>query len=298
MLVLGSRLDIRQTGALTAAFETGRTIYHVDIDPGEINNRLHACRPVVAHLRPFLERLADAASQSRRPDRAEWIAEIFRRRAQWPDTREADAPGINPNQFMHELSRSSPHASVYTVDVGNHQMWAAQSLELGGDQRFLTSGGMGSMGFALPAAVGACFASGKPVLMIAGDGGMQLNIQELETVRHHKLPLKMVVINNRSLGMVRQFQQSYFQERYPGTVAGYSAPDFAKVAEAYGIGSLSVDHPARLGESLQRLWADPDAPFLLQVAVDVSANAYPKIAFGRPITDMEPFAKPADLSRI
>ncbi len=297
LLVLGSRLDIRQTGSLVAAFEAGRTIYHVDIDPGEINNRLKKSRPVVAHLRPFLRQLADAAARKTWPERTEWLMEIGRQRAEWPDTRELRPPGINPNEFMHALSKASQQASVYSVDVGNHQMWSAQSLELEADQRFLTSGGMGSMGFALPAAIGACFSTGKPAVMIAGDGGMQLNIQELETVHHHRLPVKMVVLNNRSLGMVRQFQQSYFQDRYPGTCWGYSAPDFKEVARAYHLESRSVSEKQSLPDALAKMWADPQAPFLLEVAIDVSANAFPKIAFGRPISDMEPLAKPEDLGK-
>ena len=295
ILVLGSRLDIRQTGAAVSAFQAGRVIYHVDIDVGEINNRLQGCKPVVAHLRPFLTGLVDLASKMQWQDRTDWISEIQGLRKQWPDTHEIQAPGINPNAFMHELSRASKQASAFVVDVGNHQMWAAQSLELDDHQRFLTSGGMGAMGFALPAAMGASFATGMPVVMIAGDGGMQFNIQELETIAHHRLPVKMVVLNNQSLGMVRQFQQSYFQERYPATSWGYSAPDFSEVARAYRIESLTVSDTRSLPAALEKMWANPQEPFLLQVSIDVSANAYPKIAFGHPMTEMEPFAKPLEM---
>jgi acetolactate synthase-1/2/3 large subunit len=295
MLVLGSRLDIRQTGAAVAAFQAGRVIYHVDIDEGEINNRLQGCKPIFAHLRPFLTGLVDLASKMQWQDRTDWISEIQGLRVQWPDTHEIQAPGINPNAFMHELSRSSKQASAFVVDVGNHQMWAAQSLELDDHQRFLTSGGMGAMGFALPAAMGASLATGMPVVMIAGDGGMQFNIQELETIAYHHLPVKIVVLNNQSLGMVRQFQQSYFQERYPATSWGYSAPDFSEVARAYRIEGLTVSDTNLLPASLEKMWADPQMPFLLQVSIDVSANAYPKIAFGQPMTEMEPFAKPLEM---
>lgn len=295
ILVLGSRLDIRQTGAAVSAFQAGRVVYHVDIDEGEINNRLQGCRPIVAHLRPFLTGLVDAASKTQWQDRTDWISEVQGLRKKWPDTHEVQAPGINPNAFMHELSRISKPAAVFVVDVGNHQMWAAQSLELDDHQRFVTSGGMGAMGFALPAAMGASFATGMPVVMIAGDGGMQLNIQELETVAHHRVPVKMVVLNNQSLGMVRQFQQSYFQERYPATCWGYSAPDFSEVARAYRIKSLTVSESHSVPAALEEMWMNPLEPFLLQVFIDVSANAYPKIAFGHPMTEMEPFAKPLDM---
>lgn len=182
------------------------------------------------------------------------------------------------------------------LDVGNHQMWAAQSLELGPGQRFLTSGGMGSMGFALPAAIGTALACpGQPVVMIAGDGGFQLNIQELQTVVGNRLPIKMVILNNQCYGMVRQFQQSYFEERYQSTYWGYSAPDFAQVAHAYGIASHTVDDISGVQHALEKMWNDPKAPFLLQVMINTFANAYPKIAFGRPITEMEPFAEPVGM---
>jgi acetolactate synthase-1/2/3 large subunit len=296
LLVLGSRLDIRQTGVDVGAFKGERVIYHVDIEEGEINNRLKGCIPVISHLQPFLNAVIEASSNSHWMERPDWLSEIQDLRKEWLDIREAqNVTGINPNVLMHELSRYSKLAYVYTVDVGNNQMWAAQSLELEPYQRFLTSGGMGAMGFALPAAVGASFATGKPVVMIAGDGGMQVNIQELQTIVQHKLPIKMVILNNRSLGMVRQFQQSYFNERYPSTYWGYSAPDFADVANAYKIESQTVTDCQSLPLALEKMWENPQAPFLLQVFVDFSTNAYPKIAFGHAMTEMEPFAKPMEM---
>jgi acetolactate synthase-1/2/3 large subunit len=296
LLVLGSRLDIRQTGADVLGFKGDRVFYHVDIEESEINSRLNGCIPVISHLQPFLATLIKNTSNSRWIERTDWLTEIQNLRKEWPDTREAqNVTNINPNVLMHELSIYSKQASVYTVDVGNHQMWAAQSLELDESQRCLTSAGMGAMGFALPAAIGASFATGKPVVMIAGDGGMQLNIQELETIARHKLPIKMVILNNKSLGMVRQFQQSYFNERYPSTYWGYSAPDFADVASAYRIESQTVTGYNPLLLALEKMWENPQAPFLLQIFADVSTNAYPKIAFGHPMTEMEPFAKPLEM---
>jgi acetolactate synthase I/II/III large subunit len=294
LVVLGSRLDVRQTGARADEFGRGRAIVHVDCEPGEMNNRVKDCRAIVAHLRDFLDAAAGALQTSTRPRRDAWLAELDRLRREWPDTDELRGlAGINPNAFLHDLARHSGMASAYAVDVGQHQMWAAQSLELGSDQRFLTSGGMGAMGFALPAAIGAAFANpGRPVVMIAGDGGFQLNLQELQTVVHDRLPIKMVVLNNGCHGMVRQFQQSYFDARYRSTCWGYSAPDFARVAEAYGVRSLTVSRPEDVPGALGALWADPDEPFLLQAMIDGLANVYPKLAFGRPIHEMEPFATP------
>jgi acetolactate synthase-1/2/3 large subunit len=175
-------------------------------------------------------------------------------------------------------------------------MWAAQSLKLRPDQRFLTSGGMGAMGFALPAAIGAALAMpGRPVVVIAGDGGFQLNIQELETIRRGRLPIKIVVVNNGCHGMVRQFQESYFDARYPSTYWGYSAPDFAAVARAYGIEGHTVHDPEAQRAGLDALWRDPLSPALLDLRVYTFANAYPKLAFGRPISEMEPLAQPLEM---
>jgi acetolactate synthase-1/2/3 large subunit len=285
LLVLGSRLDVRQTGSQTDEFKQGRTIIHVDCEPGEINNRITDCDAVVSELQPFLASLAEAAPQAAAAGKfASWLRTINALRNQWPDTAELESiPGINPNVFMHRLSAYSGAASAYVVDVGQHQMWAAQSLEPGDCQRVLTSGGMGSMGFALPAAIGVALSSGSPVVVVAGDGGFQCNIQELQTVFHLKLPLKMVVMNNGCHGMVRQFQETYFEGRYQSTYWGYSAPDFARVASGYGIEGATV---AR---------TEPSEPKLLQVMVHLTANAYPKIAFGRPISEMEPLSKPSEM---
>ncbi len=197
---------------------------------------------------------------------------------------------------MHQIALVSELAAAYIVDVGQHQMWAAQSLELTAEQRFLTSGGMGAMGFALPAAIGAAVAQpGQPVVLIAGDGGFQLNLQELQTVVRNQLPIKMVIVNNHTHGMVRQFQQSYFSERYQSTYIGYSAPDFAEVARAFGIQAVTIENEAEISDALVQLWQDPQLPFLLQVIIDTFANVYPKLAFGHPITEMEPFVKPLDM---
>jgi len=134
------------------------------------------------------------------------------------------------------------------------------------------------------------------VVVVAGDGGFQLNLQELQTVVRNGLPLKIVVVDNGCHGMVRQFQQSYFDERYQSTLWGYSAPDFARVAEAYGLASRAVDDPDDVERAVAELWRDETVPALLRVKVDTYANAYPKIAFGRPLTEMEPLAEPEPMA--
>jgi len=297
LLVLGSRLDIRQTGSDVAAFQAGRTILQVDVHAGEMNQRVTGCHAICADLASFLPALRKRISDQDRVTRSEWKAEIAELRRSWPDTAETEgAPGINPNTFMHALSRASAAASSFAIDVGQHQMWAAQSLELAADQRFLTSGGMGSMGFALPAAIGAAFAGApRPSVVIAGDGGFQHNIHELQTIAHHRLPVKMIVMNNRCHGMVRQFQESYFESRFQSTTWGYSAPDFAKVALAYDIPAFTVSDERGISAALADLWRDPTGPTLLQVMIDSTTPVYPKIAFGRPFTEMEPQAKPTDM---
>jgi acetolactate synthase I/II/III large subunit len=290
LLVLGSRLDVRQTGSDTAAFAAGRSIIHVDCEAGEMNNRVRGCTSILTTLPEFLTAAIEVASPA---DRTEWRAQIEEWRVEWPDTAElAGISGINPNVFMHRLAAQSGQAGAYVVDVGQHQMWAAQSIDVRHDQRFLTSGGMGSMGFALPAAIGAAISSDRPVVLVAGDGGFQCNIQELQTVVRNQLPVKMIVVNNSCHGMVRQFQESYFDGRYQSTLWGYSAPDFERIAGAYGIAARTIEQQDDMDGALRWLWEHPDQPALLQLMVDTYANAYPKIAFGRPVTEMEPFAKP------
>jgi acetolactate synthase-1/2/3 large subunit len=195
---------------------------------------------------------------------------------------------------MHMLSRHTSYANAYVADVGQHQMWAAQSLDFEPHQRFVTSGGMGAMGFALPAGIGAALASG-PVLVIAGDGGFQLNIQELQTIARNRLSVKIVVINNHCHGMVRQFQESYFKGRYQSTLWGYDAPNFVKLAEAYGIKAGLVDKNEDIESALKSFSLHPREPYLLEVSLDTMTNAYPKLAFGRAFGEMEPLAKPLDM---
>jgi len=294
LIVLGSRLDIRQTGADTKFIEK-RTIFQVDCVPAEINNRVKGCVAIESDLADFFNQFKSNTDIYKFESPVEWIAYILDLKQKWPDINELKPEGINPNIFMHVLSKNSRIAQAYVADVGSHQMWAAQSLELHKGQHFLTSGGMGAMGFSLPAGIGASIAlDKKPVVVLVGDGCMQLNIQELQTVVRNNLPVKMIVLNNKSLGMIRQFQDSYFESRYQSTFWGYSAPDFAKVATAYGIESKTIESTDEMEEAIKWLWTDENSykPQLLQVMIAPHTNTYPKIAFGKPITEMEPFAQP------
>ena len=291
VLVLGSRLDVRQTGSQVKEFKGNKTIYHVDCEKGEINNRISGCVVVNSTLQSFLTSIIKYIGKKEFQTRKDWIDEINYLKNLFPDYKEnSKISGINPNNFMHKLSKFSKKASVIVSDVGQHQMWAAQSLELRKNQRFLTSGGMGSMGFGLPASIGAAFTkSPSPIVLIAGDGGFQSNIQELQTVAHHNLPIKIVILNNRCHGMVRQFQEKLFDKRYQSSLWGYSAPNFEKIALSYGIKAKTIKTESEIEKALEWLWKQPKDPQLLQVMIDTFTNAYPKMVFGLPNYKMEPF---------
>ena len=292
LLVLGSRLDIRQTGANAVAFRGSRQFFHVDIDAAEMNNRVTGVVAIRADLKDFL---------GGRPERplhrheSAWYGRIAELCARWPDTAElGEQFEINPNVLMRTISQAARDTAGYAIDVGQHQMWAAQSLQLSAEQRFLTSGGMGSMGFALPAAIGWATAERQTITVIAGDGGLQCNIQELQTVARNQLPLKIIVLNNQTHGMVRQFQETYFEKRYQSTVDGYSAPNFSHVAKAYEIPGERIAAKAEIDGALARLYLN-SGPALLEIMIDTRANVYPKLAFGKPITEMEPLAEPVGM---
>ncbi len=289
ILVIGSRLDVRQTGADTEFFKGNRPIYHLDCDPEQLNNRVVGCQSCLGELPEFLPLLKKAFESQSPLSLVEWYSRIESLKSQRSDVDELKGcKGINPNLFMHRLSQASTGASAIIADVGKNQMWAAQSVEIHSGQRFLVSGGMGSMGFALPAAIGSVFASNQPVVCITGDGGLQCNIQELETISMHGLPIKILVFNNKSLGMVGQFQEDYFESRMQSTVWGYSAPDFEKVSKAYNIDARTISNPEEVDEAIKWLWSDPTAPALLNVMIDLDTKVYPKAAYGRPINDMDP----------
>ena len=290
VLVLGSRLDVRQTGSRIKEFKSGKTIFHVDCDAGEMNNRITGCIELNSNLDDFLFTLTTMVDENNFSIIQPWMDKIHDLKKTFPDIMEQENNiGINPNKLMHSISKYSTLAKVFVTDVGQHQMWAAQSLELDHNQRFITSGGMGSMGFGLPASIGAAFCvAPSPVVLIAGDGGFQTNSQELQTVIHHNLPIKMIILNNNCHGMVRQFQEDLFEKRYQSTLWGYSAPNFEKLANAYGIKSKRISSENQINASLKWLWTDPSRPMLLEVMVNTYTNAYPKISFGQPNYEMYP----------
>lgn len=292
LLVLGSRLDLRQTGSDIPSFQSGKQIYHVDIEQAELNNRITNCITLEVDLSDIFTQIEKFDIRYNAPN--EWLNEIEEKKQERLDTEELEnIKGINPNIFIHQLSKVSFLAKAFTADVGNNQMWSSQSLELNDNQLFLTSGGMGAMGYSLPAAIGASITMGNaPVVAISGDGGFQINIQELQTIKRNNLPIKIVILNNHCLGMIRQFQDAYFDSCYQSTVWGYNAPDFTKVAFAYGIDSYAISKPEEIETGLAKLWEDPAQPYLLEVSLDIHTNVFPKMMFGSPITKMEPEIEP------
>lgn len=287
LLVLGSRLDIRQTGADTKDFIKNKKIFHVDIDQSELNNRVKECEILNCNLSDFLG--ISNKLEYNNSNLNTWKTKIYELYEERKDTDElVGLKGINPNIFIHELSKLSYSVGAIATDVGNNQMWVAQSFEFNNKQKLLCSGGMGAMGYAIAAAIGAACSLSCPILAITGDGGLQINIQELQTIKRLNLPVKIVVLNNQSLGMIRQFQDTYFDQRYASTVWDYSNPDFVEIAKAYEIESFRIDSYKELDQGLSYLFENEDAPFLLDVNIDLMASVYPKLIFGNSLSDMYP----------
>jgi acetolactate synthase-1/2/3 large subunit len=286
ILVLGSRLDIRQTGSDVAAFQKGRAIFQVDVDAGEMNQRVTGCRAICSDLNPFLAATLARLTDRDRDLRSQWCSEIADLRDRWPDTAETQsAHGINPNAFMHVLSQASGRACAFAVDVGQHQMWAAQYVGTEAARNWISSGGAGTMGFGFPAAIGAQLGRpGSLVIAIVGDGGFQMTLSELATMRNLNLPVKIIVINNHYLGMVRQWQNMFYDDRYSG-VDLVGNPDFAKLAEAYGVKGYRITRPADVRRVLKAA-LEHDGPCLVDAEVEKHDNVFPMIPAGAPLKDM------------
>jgi acetolactate synthase I/II/III large subunit len=299
VIALGTRLDTRQTGTRPETFARGAKIIHVDIDPFELDNKIKAFMPINSDLRDFLERLNGCEVEDVKLKIDSWKERIngYKRRypAHHAPPGESIDVSIDPNYFMHILSRYLPRDAIICVDIGQNQMWSAQSLVINGTQRFLTQGGMASMGCALPMAIGASFAEpGKTVVAIAGDGGFQLNIQELQTVYHHDLPIKTILLNNSCYGMVRQFQEQYFDGRCQSTVIGYSCPDFQDVVSAYKIPSRRIKQNSEISDALEMLFNNMNPEFL-EVKIDADFKVNPKLSVNRPVEDQDPLLSRQEL---
>lgn len=284
LLVLGSRLDVRQTGSSVEEFARGKTIIRVDVDEHERSGRVKADTNFGCSMETFL---ADETVQNLKFDSADFLSLIAGWEAEFPAVSEQLVPvQLNPNFVMEWISSSFGGVHGFVVDVGQHQMWAAQSLKLVGNQRFLTSGGMGAMGFSIPAAIGAACTSKGKWAVIAGDGCVQLTIAELETLRQYQLPVAVCVINNHQLGMVAQFQEENMDSRFVATREGYSAPDFLKVANAFGIPSMKIESLDDLKTAKEFIKQWESGPILLEFIVSNDAKALPKLDRNSKLADL------------
>lgn len=298
LLILGSRLDTRQTGTRPDTFGRGAKRVHVDIDCNELNAKVQVDLAVNAHLGDFLAALNGRLAGQARPDISAWYGVIEGFRARYPTrSAETEFPAIDPNLFMELLSSRCGEGDVVSLDVGQNQMWAGQSFRLKKGQRMLISGGMGAMGFALPAALGAAKAApGARQIVISGDGGIQVNIQDLDTIVNHRLPVKIFVLNNGCLGMVRQFQDMYFGGRRQSTVIGYGCPDLVRIAEAYGLPAFTITDMEGAAEVIDRALAG-DGPAFVEVKLEQTTCVNPKLVVNRPIEDMSPQLEREELAK-
>jgi acetolactate synthase-1/2/3 large subunit len=288
LLCLGTRLDTRQTGTKPETFARKAVKIHVDIDKHELNNKVKVDFPVTADIKDFLQALNRHIKKYDLNKTRPWREKIKYTKDRYPSFALPSQEAIHPNFLMHRLSEYLPKDTVVCADIGQNQIWAAQALELKKGIRFLTQGGMGTMGSALPLAVGASFAQPlKPVIAITGDGGFQLNIQELQTIIHHRLPIKIILLNNSCYGMVRQFQEQYFNSRFQSTAIGYSYPDFQKVVSAYKIPVQKISKNSRVSGALKHLFASK-GPSFLEVMIPQKTQVLPKLSVNKPIEDQDP----------
>lgn len=299
LLILGSRLDTRQTGTRPDTFARAAKKVHVDIDPVELNEKVQVDIAISCDVKEFLSKINNKFEGYVKPDLSLWYSIIKGYREKYPIFSQPDeGQGVDPNCFMDFLSLHCANGDIICVDVGQNQMWAAQSFRLKKKQRILISGGMGAMGFALPAALGAVKAApGHKAIVIAGDGGIQINIQELDTIVSHNLPVKIFVMNNSCLGMVRQFQDMYFDGRQQSTVKGYSSPDFGKVAAAYGIPSYNITSWLNAPDIIETA-LKTEGPAFVDVKLEKTTCVDPKLVVNRPIEDMSPHLDRTELQEI
>lgn len=298
IVALGTRLDTRQTGTNLKTFARGAKIIHVDIDKSELNNKIRADVAVNADLKIFLEALNNSLKKFDITRLNEWQSRMSGYKKHYPSFLPPKNSAIHPNFFMNILSEFLPDDALLCADIGQNQIWAAQSILVRKNMRFLTQGGMGAMGSALPMAIGAAFAYPKrPIIAICGDGGFQLNSQELQTVYHYRLPIKVILINNSCYGMVRQFQEQYFNSVFQSTVIGYSSPDFLKLALAYNIKASRVTVNSKIRKACTWLFADSQ-PALLDVKIAKHVQALPKLSVNRPIEDQHPLLSRDELKKL
>ena len=282
LISIGARLDVRQVGANRENFAPSAKIVRIDIDEGELSYTVHKDE---IHICADIKSLVEAFEKIEAKDYTEWInlCESIKAKLIGLDDR-------RPNLIVKDIGSLIPKNSVITTDVGQNQVWVAQSLELKKGQRLLFSGGHGAMGYSLPAAVGACIAaSKKPTVCFSGDGGIQMNIQELMAVSSERLPIKIILLNNYALGMIRHFQEMYFDKNYTQTTlpGGYAVPDFSSIASAYGIKYICCEREEDI-QSIDKTVFESSEPIFIEVKINEDTYVFPKLEFGKPNQDQEP----------
>jgi acetolactate synthase I/II/III large subunit len=291
LIALGVRFDDRVTGRL-AAFAPHAKVIHVDIDPAEIGKNRVADLPIVGDVKRVLEKLNkvlhELALQSQAQNataREDWWRQIREWKAEHPLEPDVSTSEIKPQHVMREIDRLSGGRAIVTSDVGQHQMWAAQFIRFNSPRLWINSGGLGAMGFGLPSAIGAQFARpDKLVFSIVGDGGFQMSIPELATIANHALPIKIIVVNNGYLGMIRQWQELFYNNRISQAELN-SFPDAEKLAGAYGFKGRTIEDVHQLAPALEEAVRDP-GPYLLNVRVAPYENVYPMVPAGGAINEM------------
>ena len=284
LVSLGARFDDRVTGKIDA-FATGAYKIHVDIDPTCIDKNVIVDLPIVGDVKHVLAELA--AEISSPPQIDEWWEQINKWRDECPLHYEKHDGKLRTEYILERLNEFTKGEAVIVTDVGQHQMWTSQYYKFNNPRSHLTSGGLGTMGFSVPAAIGAAFAiKDRPVISISGDGGFQMNIQELVTAVHHKLPIKFIIINNSFLGMVRQWQELFHAEKYSFTDLSESNPDFQKLGEAFGLKSFLTNRPEEVDSILEEMMQINDGPSLVEFRVEKEDMVFPIIPSGATINEM------------
>lgn len=279
VIAIGSRLDVRQVGAKRENFAPDSKIFRIDIDAGELEYKVHNDEvDIVADSYLALQCICKEWSRIK-PDYSSWrkTCGVIYKELHGHDDKKY-------NDFVKKISGLIGNNSVITTDVGQNQVWVAQSFDVKAGQRILFSGGHGAMGYSLPAAIGACIGSGKRTYCFTGDGGIQMNIQELQFINREKLPITIILFNNNALGMIRHFQEMYFHDNYYQTVpsGGYDNPDFEKLSKAYGFDYKQIT------ETDDNISFASDKPTFIEVVLNDKTYVFPKLEFGKPNQDQEP----------
>jgi acetolactate synthase-1/2/3 large subunit len=287
LIAIGVRFDDRVTGKIDT-FAPNAKIVHIDIDPTSISKNIPVSVPIVGDCKITLKKLNKLLDQEKLTNLGKLRRPWFRQIAQWEATKPLayeQKDVIKPQYVVEQLYELTKNTAIITTEVGQNQMWAAQYYQFDRPNSFITSGGLGCMGFGLPAAIGAQVACpDKPVVDIAGDGSIQMNIQEMATAVQYNLPVKIVILNNGYLGMVRQWQELFYDGCYACTEMEH-APDFVKLAEAYGAAGLRATRPEEVRSVLEEGLSIPK-PVIMDFVVEREESVYPIVPANAPITEM------------